>query len=76
MKSFGILFFLIIIIYLIYNYKLKNKKNIIKDIEYRYIPYSVYDQLQPQNLKDIFKYNFTYPLEKNDLSPWRNTENN
>ena len=75
MRSFGILFLLIIIIYLIYNYKLRNNKNVIKNIEYRYIPYSVYDQLQPQNLNNIFKFNFMYPLENNDLSPWRNTDN-
>ena len=75
MRSFGILFLLIIIIYLIYNYKLRNNKNVIKNIEYRYIPYSVYDQLQTQNLNNIFKFNFMYPLENNDLSPWRNTDN-
>jgi ABC-type glycerol-3-phosphate transport system substrate-binding protein len=61
MRALAIILLLISIVFLIVHYKTIKFKEQHTDIEvkYKYIPYGVFDQLQPQNIKglmtDIFE---------------------
>ena len=71
MKTLGTILLLGIVIYFIVKYKTNKIYSESKQIELRYIPYGVYDQLKPINLLTFYDSFLVKPLENNDLSPWK-----